>query len=883
MAGTQVGLHGPFPDPQVGSGPDSDSDSDSEGLGSGSAGPGSGSLSHSQVIHSGHFMVSSPHSDSVPRRRHHGTESEPADPRTIDLTLTRLFECMSLAYSGKLVSPKWKNFKGLRLLCRDKIRLNNAIWRAWYIQYVERRKSPVCGFVTPLEGSEAEEHRKPEAVVLEGNYWKRRIEVVMKEYHKWRIYYKKRLRKSSREGEISSSKQDEGVWKPSEKWCNQLFSSVVPMLLGDENEEAGGRQLFDLDSFLSDISDTLFTMTQPLCSHQTLPEDAYTGNADMIQPGLIPLQPNLDDFMEISDLFTGHRPLPSQMHLNYQEQPCFTPMADTLYSSSSVPPASHTNPLMASRALPTSYVDAPVPPNGHLQSSSNCSSQLCLPGSFLSPDFQPAPQPMDPCSGLCADLKHKPPLHYGLPSNSLSMEPFGPSYCTPAAPPGAFLLGQDPLYSPASAPRSKFRYSGSISGSSLSMPSSSQHAPGLGYSVDLLPTAYPALSRAQPLPPVMLSGPRFATPKEQSPPGGSRPMVKPASPKTKRPMGLPVPPRMAVPNPCLTQLLTAAKPELALDPPSTPSTTLMSLASPEGGLAEVPSDFLPRMAQLSPGLSPGSSPSQSVPIILAVAQPGSLLVPKTEQLSPPSACASDWPKPGRVSPVPVGVLTARISPHHSTPSQGRPESSKTESRRITHISAEQKRRFNIKLGFDTLHGLVSTLSAQPSIKVSKATTLQKTAEYIYKLQQERAALQDETQRLREQIEELNTTINLCQQQLPATGVPITRQRFDQMRDMFDEYVRSCTLKNWKFWVFSIIIRPLFESFNGMVSTASMDSLSQTSLAWLDQYCSLPALRPTVLSSLRQLSISTSILTDPACVPEQATQAVMGTDRSNNSS
>lgn len=43
---------------------------------------------------------------------------------------------------------------------------------------------------------------------------------------------------------------------------------------------------------------------------------------------------------------------------------------------------------------------------------------------------------------------------------------------------------------------------------------------------------------------------------------------------------------------------------------------------------------------------------------------------------------------------------------------------KTENRRITHISAEQKRRFNIKLGFDTLHGLVSTLSAQPSLKVS---------------------------------------------------------------------------------------------------------------------------------------------------------------------
>lgn len=48
-------------------------------------------------------------------------------------------------FSGKLVSPKWKNFKGLRLLCRDKIRLNNAIWRAWYIQceYGARTRS-VC-------------------------------------------------------------------------------------------------------------------------------------------------------------------------------------------------------------------------------------------------------------------------------------------------------------------------------------------------------------------------------------------------------------------------------------------------------------------------------------------------------------------------------------------------------------------------------------------------------------------------------------------------------------------------------------------------------------------------------------------------------------------
>lgn len=46
----------------------------------------------------------------------------------------------------------------------------------------------------------------------------------------------------------------------------------------------------------------------------------------------------------------------------------------------------------------------------------------------------------------------------------------------------------------------------------------------------------------------------------------------------------------------------------------------------------------------------------------------------------------------------------------------------------------------------------------PCSQVSKATTLQKTAEYIAMLQQERATLQEEAQKLREQIEELNSAI-----------------------------------------------------------------------------------------------------------------------------
>ncbi|NXA42538.1 MLXPL protein, partial [Eudromia elegans] len=800
----------------------------------------------SQVIHSGHFMVSSPHSDSLPRRRHHRAEPKPTDPRSIDPTLSHLFECMSLEYSGKLVSPKWKNFKGLRLLCRDKIRLNNAIWRAWYIQceYVLPGPGPSsCCTSGDGPGLGAGAGAGARAVILEGNYWKRRIEVVMREYHKWRIYYKKRLRKPSREGELSSPKRDEDVWRPTERWCNQLFCNVVPMLLGDEEEDPGDRQHFDLDSFLSDISDTLFTMTQMPSAHQELPEDAYTGNADMIHPDLAPLQPSLDDIMEISgrnqpgcqrnreaeSCLGSWRAPESRKHRKHQkwEKEKNKEWATSLQG--------------ATRDLPLAAVPArrharPAVPPPHTSASLHHPADVF---SSHRPPQTPPGYPEPPCFAPAAE----PP--YGsagaLPGSLLQVS--GPRARSPLVPHAA-----PPLCS-------------------------AQHVPPLGYAAELLPPGYPALAAPQHPPHVAPSSPGFAVPRELALSGGCRPKAKPGGGgKAKRAQGPLVPPQLAVPNPCLTQLLTAAKQEPPLGAPHVHSAGLLptSPTSPHSGVCDVPPAFLPRTAQLSPGLAAASSPAQAL-----LGPPDLLLVPKVEQLSPTLGCGDERHQPGHASPGATGGLSPGISLQHPAARRGRPESSKTESRRITHISAEQKRRFNIKLGFDTLHGLVSTLSAQPSVKVSKATTLQKTAEYICKLQQERAALQDEAQRLREQIEELNGSINLCQEQLPATGVPITRQRFDRMRSMFDEYVRSSTLHNWKFWIFSIIIRPLFESFNGMVSTASMQSLTQTSLAWLDQHCSLPALRPTVLSSLRQLSISTSILSDPGCVPEQAARAVAG--------
>ncbi|XP_056414613.1 carbohydrate-responsive element-binding protein [Hyla sarda] len=783
--------------------PDSDSDSDTERL-----------RPRLQVIHSGHFMVSSPHNDD--NRLQEPDRSGAAPVGSIDPTLTRLFECMSLAYSGKLVSPKWKNFKGLRLLWRDKIRLNNAIWRAWYLNYVEKRKTPVCGFVTPLDGSEGDDHRKPEAVVLEGNYWKRRIEVVMKEYHKWRIYYKKRLQKLHQDGK-SCEEQKHGapVWRGGE-----MFAGCQHI------EERRGEQddmLYDLDYFLTDISDTLFTTTQNLPPSYQYPDFDYVGNADMIQPELATLQPSLDDFMDISDFFGGPRTLPSQQpHLCYQETQGYPTYNDGASSQS--------HPTSACLRIPqphSSYIARP---------------DSCFPTPGLSSGYVDAPVSCSP-----ANTETKPLCHYPESGDRYNAESFPSVQALPihCISPNLPIQDQELLFPPVSCPKHPYD---SVAADATIL----NHAPPPSIHADV----YPLFGEPSP----HIEAPHvFSMPKTNVcvAPNKTR---RPPAETTVRSLSSVSQQQIPVPNPDSSNMPSSGP--NGLNTTTDGGTDELSFPCivppiPSSSTREACSFPSPTAIFLSPVL--WSSSNKTISGATDMTCPS--LLPKTERLSPANTCGDDH----------KGSLN--VSRAQITNSWSRPDNKKVENRRITHISAEQKRRCNIKLGFDTLQNMVTNLHGQHNNKFSKATILQKTAEYIYKLQQERAHLQEESQHLRHQVQELSDTINLCQQQLPASGVPITHQRFQHMRQMFQDYVQSRTLQNWKFWLFSILVRPLFESFNRMVSTASMTDLRETSLEWLDTHCSLPALRPTVLSSLCQLSTSTSILTDPSLMPEQAMQAV----------
>lgn len=813
----------------------------------------------SQIIHSGHFMVSSPHIEHPPKK---GYDFDTVNKQTcqtyhfgktstshlsIDASLTKLFECMTLAYSGKLVSPKWKNFKGLKLLWRDKIRLNNAIWRAWYMQYVEKRENPVCHFVTPLDGSiDMEDHRPAEAIATEGKYWKRRIEIVIREYHKWRTYFKKRLQKH-KDDDLSSLLKG-----PEEQFS--LFGEVFPDTLRVslcQDEELAGRRvarksrdspipmemdpLFDMDVLMSEFSDTLFST---LASHQPIAwpnprEIAHAGNADMIQPGLIPLQPNLDfmdSFEPLQDLFHSLR------------QPVF-PSASPTAQPVTPPPSSSSQTqaqLLSSMHLSADLVSSPGPlpitssmagqpsvtdtgpiyvPHYMTLFSGQAAADAPTGVSHLSRSSSPPPPPSLPCQGPVAAAAATPPPPDGAPSRG------------DASPPSV------------------------ITHTASSVVTASDAATTFSCGAEYGPLA----SRAPP----------------PSPPLQTMAPSAPHPPRHPQTFALPKPI-----HPSNTGKKTRHMQRIV--PANTVSSHLILTAPFPGHTGAVIVTPTPLNADVVPttgmviAASSGLGGAPGFHILPQTHKSPQLIVPKEETYNssrktqaPSASAARDRRASGQGSPRGSEQVPSPQSPLNCGAALSKNESN--QSRRVTHISAEQKRRFNINIGFKTLCNMVPTLKAQSNI--SNAATLQKTVEYIGKLQQERQQMQEEAKRLREEIEELNTSINSCQEQLPATGVPITRHRFDHMREKFDEYVKFRTLQNWKFWIFSIIIKPLFESFNGTVSTTSKGELCETTLQWLDRHCSLPVLRPMVLSTLRQLSTSTSILTEPALLPEEANQAV----------
>ncbi|XP_065283453.1 carbohydrate-responsive element-binding protein [Dermacentor albipictus] len=1001
-----------------------------------------------EIIHSGHFMVSdiddTDNTDEVARASESDCATEvpnslatplnevdeeitfdadevmevdkhfkPPCHIAIDGSLTKLFECMTLAYSGKLTSPKWKTFKGLKLRLKDKIRLNNIIWRAWHMQFVARRSPYVCQFASPLEG---DTHNKPEAIVMEGKYWKRNFSNITAEYKKWRMFFCKKNSRFRTADDSSTNPVDLDL-----RWLSH-----------------GGS--IDEDFFM-DLSESLFSsLNQPFDFPNPREIATRAGIADFIQPGLIQLQPAFDDFMDtlepLSDYFNSKLPtLPEESSLstegapvqpfgmqqqqrptsvygatsrqqpvvsNHELQqpppptsvqpqapqrsqqmqplqgqaapfaPALSPQQPTAVSSIEGLMASAAQQQQQQQQQQKQQQQQPSPPAAALgeyeflrqapaepmiltveqaAAAPPQQAQAILPGFAAQQTAQLplaiAPRPPLATMAFGAEVPQyvpkqplrPPPKLMPRPSNSpfqptpteLQVFPRAPASTVPPASmnglrQGARLVvehhaGDKAVQGGATAKRLLYPASQETMESMESQYSSRSSSSLMGQvtggfmpAENTAPAAGKNISFAMPKvathPKNRTRSRSMSTPQSNtkiSAAAAAAPVAKQASSLNQLPQ-VNSPPQMLTPKLSVSvSSLPGSMPSNSISPPLQQSAVLTQLLTSGNGFS-----WEAQAAGGSPTAnSTGGSPSPStVTIINSVAPslPATVAQPQTFVISPvtlsqisstnnlqrnlivgsasimPSSMPTIPPKqlnPTVSAAVVSQAKTADVPAASVSASPVKPFRPKSdeerfqykEHRRVCHINAEQKRRFNIKNGFESLRHLLPSLSQNPDSKVSKAQMLQQAGEYIRTLKNERQQQQEEADRLKKQIESYNQAISLYQNQLPATGVPLPCQRTNHLKESFEEYVRTRTLQNWKFWIFSLLLEPLLESYNQTVSKAGFDEMCKTVLVWVEQNCSLRALRPGVLDSLRYLSKSTNILSDPSRLPEEATQAV----------
>lgn len=163
-----------------------------------------------------------------------------------------------------------------------------------------------------------------------------------------------------------------------------------------------------------------------------------------------------------------------------------------------------------------------------------------------------------------------------------------------------------------------------------------------------------------------------------------------------------------------------------------------------------------------------------------------------------------------------------------------------ERRREAHTQAEQKRRDAIKKGYDTLQDLVPTCQQNEAsgYKLSKASVLQKSIEYILYLHQHKKKQDDERIALQKEV----------------MGLAMIKNSYEQMlqnQQSSPGHTEKRVPDDMKFQVFQAIMEEMFQSFE----TLQMNDFSELTtgvIPWLEENCKPHLLRDVVSRTLQNV-------------------------------
>lgn len=167
-----------------------------------------------------------------------------------------------------------------------------------------------------------------------------------------------------------------------------------------------------------------------------------------------------------------------------------------------------------------------------------------------------------------------------------------------------------------------------------------------------------------------------------------------------------------------------------------------------------------------------------------------------------------------------------------------------ERRREAHTQAEQKRRDAIKHGYESLQHLVPKCQQQDSVssyKLSKASILQRSIDYIQQLQQQNKDLNDKRESLHKE----------------RMALKIMKENYERLVKNNDNghigQGRSNQVsEEVKMKIFTALCDELFTSFNESVLTGDFNELSACIFSWLEENCKPQTLRQITDAILNEL-------------------------------
>ena len=136
------------------------------------------------------------------------------------------------------------------------------------------------------------------------------------------------------------------------------------------------------------------------------------------------------------------------------------------------------------------------------------------------------------------------------------------------------------------------------------------------------------------------------------------------------------------------------------------------------------------------------------------------------------------------------------------------------------------------------------------------------ANYIEQAIQNRDQMREEVEYLQEEKDKLQEQIAQYQSSLPVDGIPVmpaARRSREVGNTLFQTYISERTKKNWRFYPYSLILKPLFDAYQNTVICDSSEEFHRTLNEWKNHSLAMIQLRQAASQAVMDIGRTTSFI------------------------